>query len=62
MTINNEIISERMEIDVESDTLQGEVNQIIDKGKDIDSLKYVSQGNKEVYEANQAKIIPFYRH
>lgn len=62
VTINNEIISERMEIDVESDTLQEEVNQIIDKGKDIDSLKYVSQGNKEVYEANQAKIIPFYRH
>ena len=38
-----------------------EVNRLIEKGKEIDSITYVSEENGRIYENNQAKIIPFIR-
>lgn len=59
--IDNEMISERMEVEIESETIGDEVRGIVEKSKDIESINYVSKGNQEIYETNQNKIIPFCR-
>lgn len=60
-TIKNDMISERKQIDIESGDFSDEVNRLIEKGKEIDSITYVSEENGRIYENNQAKIIPFIR-
>lgn len=59
--IDNEMISERMEVEIESETIGDEVKGIIEKSRDIESINYVSEGNRKIYEVNQSKIVPFCR-
>lgn len=58
-TIKNDMISERKQIDVEGESFSDEMNKLVEKGKEIDSIKYVSEENGRIYESNQAKIIKF---
>lgn len=60
-TIKNDMISERKQIEIESGNFSDEMNRLIEKGKEIDSITYVSEENSRIYENNQAKIIPFIR-
>lgn len=58
-TINNDMISERMEVEVAGENVSQEMEALIGKGKEIKSLSYVSEGNRQIYESNKSKIIPF---
>lgn len=60
-TISNDTMSERMEINIHGDDLNEELESMITNTKDIESLKYVSEGNRSIYEENKSKIIPFVR-
>lgn len=59
VTINNDMISERMEMDISGENIDDEVVSMLNKGMDINSLNYVSKGNEAIYEENQSKIISF---
>lgn len=59
VTIRNDQISERMEMEIMGETVEEEVGNMIENSKDINSLHYVSQGNEETYKENQGKIIRF---
>lgn len=59
-TISNNMISESMEINLdEMGDINSELDQIIDKTKDIESLNYVSEENQKIYNDNKCKVIPF---
>lgn len=58
-TIKNDKISERTEMDIESDTIEEEVMKVMEKTENSKSLNYVSEGNREIYRKNRSKIIPF---
>ena len=60
-TIRKQHIAERMKINILGDNLQEEINNSIIEGSKIDSIKYVSEENSEIYERNVGKIIPFIR-
>ena len=60
-TIKNDIISERMEIDILGDNIQDYELDIINKGKENKSIAYVSEDNKKKYEACKGKIIQLVR-
>ncbi len=59
VTINNDQISERMEIDIQGENIGEELNDIARKGKNMNMVSYVSESNNTIYEENKAKIIPF---
>lgn len=59
VTINNDNISERMEINITGDDLEEELDNMIANTKEIQSLQYTSEGNLNIYENNKPKIIPF---
>lgn len=60
--ISNNMISESMEINLdERDDIFSELQQVIDKTKDVESLNYVSKENERIYNENKCKIIPFVR-
>lgn len=57
--ITNDQISERMDININGNNIKEELSDITSKGKLLSSVSYTSVGNKEIYEKNKAKIIPF---
>lgn len=59
VTINNDNMSERMEIDIRGDNLQEELDNMIMNTRDIQSLQYTSKGNQSIYDKSKSKIIKF---
>ena len=57
--IKNEMISESMNLDIRQGNLRNEITQIIEEGKKLESITYVSQNNNEIYSRNSNKIISF---
>lgn len=60
-TIKHDMISESMSIDISGDNIHDCENEIVQKGKSIDSISYISPENNRIYERSKAKIIPFIR-
>lgn len=58
-TIKNDEMSETLEMNISGATLNDEISSILAEGKKIESLNYVSEENKNIYERNLGKIIPF---
>ena len=58
-TIKHDIISESMSIDIPGDNIHDCESAIVQKGKAIKSISYVSEENNKIYERSKAKIIPF---
>lgn len=58
-TLNNDTLSENMLIDIRGDNLDEGLDDMILGTREIDSLKYISEGNKQIYENSKRKIIPF---
>lgn len=58
-TINNEVISESMQIDIKGDNASENVLDIASLGKKMKNVNYLSESNKRIYEKNKEKIIPF---
>lgn len=56
--ITEDTISERMEMDFPGENIQ-EVEEVISKGKRIENINFVSDGNKKIYEEYRSKIIKF---
>lgn len=59
VTINNDNISERMEINIHGDNLDEELDNMITNTREIQSLQYTSEGNRNIYEKSKPKIIQF---
>lgn len=57
--ITNDQISERMDININGDNIKEELIDMTSKGKMLSSVSYTSVGNKEIYDKNKTKIIPF---
>lgn len=57
--IRNDLLSERMEIEILGDNVQEEIEELLSKGKEIKNLSYVSRGNGEIYEKNLSQISNF---
>lgn len=57
--IKNEEISESMNIDIEGETLQDEIDNIVKEGKERKSITYLSKANEKIYEKNKHKILKF---
>lgn len=57
--IKDDQISESMDIDVEGETLEEEMRNIIKEGKTRPSITYTSKNNESIYEENKYKIIKF---
>ena len=55
--IQNEKISESMELNIQSGNLEDEVEQIMKEGKKLQSITYISKNNDMIYNANSDKII-----
>ncbi len=60
-TITNGQLSENMEINLLDNNINEDTKEIIERTKGIDSIKYISQGNEEIYNKNKYKIVPFVR-
>lgn len=60
--IKDEEISESMSIDVDGDSLEKEMDNIIRKGKSQESITYLSKCNEEIYEKNKNKILKFIKY
>ncbi len=58
-TIRNDEMSETLDINVTGATLNEETHNILLEAKNIESLNYISDENKNIYERNLGKIIPF---
>lgn len=56
--ITEDTISERMEMDFSGENIQ-EIEEVVRKGKKIENINFVSDGNKQIYEAHKGKIIRF---
>lgn len=56
--ITEETISERMEMEFSGDNLQ-EAKELVDKGKLIENINFVSEGNAQIYERYKSKIVKF---
>ena len=56
--ITEETISERMEMEFSGDNLQ-EAKELVDKGKLIENINFVSEGNTQIYECYKSKIVKF---
>lgn len=59
VTIRSDLMSERMEMDIQGENVQEEIEELVNKGREIKNLSYVSSGNKELYEKNLQKIRSF---
>ncbi len=59
VTINNDNMSERMEINICGDNLEEELDSMITNTREIQSLQHTSVGNREIYERNKLSIIPY---
>lgn len=57
--IKNEEISERLEIDLAGSNPEEEMEDAIEKGKNLSSISYISEGNKMIYEQHKSQIVPF---
>lgn len=60
-TIKNDMISEKTTIQIDMETSDDELECLIEYGKNVDSITYVSKENEKIYSDNQCKIIPFLR-
>lgn len=58
-TIRNDKISESMKMSIFGDNLKEEINNYIIEGSKIDSIRYVSSENENIYKRNTTKIVPF---
>lgn len=56
--ITEDTISERIEMDFAGENIQ-EVDEVVLKGKNIENINFVSDGNRKIYEEHKAKIIKF---
>jgi len=59
-TINNDVISESMQIDIVGDNIENNIPTIMAMGKDMKNISYVSETNNEIYEKNKNKIITLF--
>lgn len=59
--ITEDTISERIEMDFSGDNLQ-DVEELVNKGRLIESINFVSEGNTRIYESYKSKIIDFFSH
>lgn len=57
-TIKEDQISEKMDIEFPGENVV-EMDQVISKGKEIQSISYTSRGNQEIYNEHKSKIIKF---
>lgn len=57
--IKDEEISESMEIEVDGQSLENEIDNIIGEGKKHSSITYLSKSNETIYEENKHKILKF---
>lgn len=57
--LKNEEISESMGLNIQGESLDDAISQIIDEGKKIPSITYISESNNAIYNRNQKKIIKF---
>ena len=56
--ITEDTISEKMEMEFSGDNLQ-EAEELVNKGKLIENINFVSEGNAEIYERYKSKIVEF---
>lgn len=59
-TINNDLISESMQISIVGDNIENNIPSIIAMGKEMKNISYVSEANNEIYEKNKNKIITLF--
>lgn len=57
--IKNSEISEDIDMNITGEDLDEELEDAIEKGKEIESINYISDENSNIYERNKAQIIPF---
>ena len=58
-TLRNDMITERIKMNINGENLREEIKNSITEGNKIDSIQYVSNDNSEIYKKNKDKIIPF---
>lgn len=59
-TINNNTISESMEITLDDlGNIPSELDQVVERTKDIESITFISPENQEIFNKNRSKILPF---
>ena len=58
-TLKNDEMSETMDVNLDRINLEEELHSILMEGQKIESLNYISEENKKIYERNFNKIIPF---
>ena len=58
-TIRNDELTETLDININEETLDNEIHNILIESKKIESLNYTSKENESIYERNLGKIIPF---
>ena len=56
--ITSDTFSENMEMDFEGDNIQ-KIEEVAKKGKNIESINYMTETHKQIYEKNKNKIIKF---
>ena len=56
--ITDDTISERMEMDFFGENIQ-EIEEVVNTGKKIENINFVSKGNEEIYKTHSGKIINF---
>lgn len=57
--IRNDEMSENIEINIADSSIDDEVSHILFAVQEMESLNYTSEENKNIYERNLGKIIPF---
>jgi len=58
-TIRNDELTETLDININGETLDSEIHNILTESQKIESLNYTSEENESIYERNLGKIIPF---
>jgi hypothetical protein len=56
--ITEDTISEKMDMEFSGDNLQ-EAEELVNKGKLIENINFVSEGNAQIYERYKSKIVKF---
>ena len=56
--ITDETFSEKMEMNFAGDNIQ-EIEEVVQKGKKIDTINYMTESHRQIYEKNKGKIIKF---
>lgn len=57
--IRNDELTETLDININGETLNDEIHNILTESTKIESLNYTSKENESIYEGNLGKIIPF---